>query len=139
MALDKNVSDFIAGLEGLAIGGVTMLGSEPAAPPADDALPVAWVKWPTIVGRPPATAAVNSAIRKTFFQAVLVVAYAFARPGELDDHFDALMTLGLAVQDALDTADIGFRLNYEIAIDKRVKAGGESFYGVAAVVATGER
>lgn len=130
---DRDIADFIAGLEGLSIAGVTMLSAEPESAPADNDLPCGWVMLPTIIGGPPLTA-MNSAIRPVSYRALLVVVLALARQRRQKAYYDALMTAAAAVKDALDAAQIGFRLNYEMALDKKIQAGSETFYGLAVVV-----
>lgn len=133
----SDIETFIAGLESLSIPGVTLLDDEPANAPADGDLPVAWVALPTIIGQPPTTL-MNSAIRARRFRALLLCAVAYARQDEQKARYGALMTAGNSVATALDGAQIGFRLEYEIAIDRKVNVGGATFFGVAAVV-TGAR
>lgn len=132
-----SIATFIAGLEALTIEGVTMLDDEPTTAPTDSTLPVAWVALPTIIGRPPTTL-VNSAIRPRRYRALILVAVAYARQDEQKDRYEALMAAGNNVAAALDEAQIGFRLEYEIAIDRKVSVGGSTYYGIAAVV-SGER
>ncbi len=133
----SDIEAFIAGLEALAIDGVTMLDDEPSAAPGDRFLPVAWVALPTIIGQAPTTM-MNSAIRPRRYRALILSAVAYARQDEQKQRYAALMATGQAIASALDAAQIGYRLEYEIAIDRKVSAGGETFYGVAAVV-TGTR
>ena len=135
--MTNEITDFVAGLEALSIDGVTMLGSEPASVPSDSALPVAWVALPTIIGLPPTTV-MNSAIRPRRYRALILVAVAYDRQDEQKDRYTALMATGQNVEAALDAASFGFRLEYEIAIDRKISAGGSTFFGVAALV-TGER
>lgn len=129
----REIGDFITGLEGLTISGVTMQAAKPADPPADDELPLAWVEAPTIIGREPTTLT-NSAIRPLNYRAAILLPVAYARKDELDDVRDTLRTHANALQAALDAADIGFRLTYEIALERKIQAGGETFYGIAAVI-----
>lgn len=131
----SDITTFIAGLEALDIDGVTMLDKEPLEKP--DGLPVAWVALPTIIGQPPQTIA-NSAIRQRRYRALVLVAVELVRQGEQKEHFDALLAYGQAVATALDAAQFGYRLEYEIAVDRAVKIGTENYYGIAAVV-TGDR
>jgi hypothetical protein len=132
-----DIGTFVSGLEGLAIPGVTMLDAEPVTAPVANVLPVAWIALPTIIGREPVTA-MNSAIRPVAYRALLLVLVALARQREQKEYYAALLARAVAVQDALDAADTGFRLSYEIAVDKKLQAGSETFYGIAALV-TGER
>lgn len=132
-----DLTAFIDGLEALAITGVTMLDEEPASPPSDSALPVAWVERPTIIGRPSQTWQ-NSVARPYQYRAALVVAVVPSRQDRIRDHRDDLMTHGLNVAAALDGAAFGFRISYELAVEAKVDAAGTTFFGVAAVV-TGER
>ena len=129
----RDIADFITGLEGLAIAGVTMLAGEPETAPAENELPAGWVMLPTIIGGPPVTVA-NSAIRPISYRALLVVVLALGRQRQQKAYHDALMATATAVRDALDAAQIGFRLSYEMALDKKIQAGSETFYGIAAVV-----
>lgn len=132
-----DLTDFIDGLEALTIAGVTMLGEEPAEAPKDSALPVAWVERPTLIGQPSQTWQ-NSVARPYQYRAALVVAAALSRQDRIRDHRDDLMTIGLNVASALDSAAFDFRLSYELAVEAKIDAAGTTFFGVAAVV-TGER
>ncbi|MFW6182850.1 MAG: hypothetical protein ACOC8X_03565 [Chloroflexota bacterium] len=132
-----DITTFVAGLEALEPSGITMLNDEPTAPPPDNELSVAWVALPTIIGQPPTTV-INSSVRPIRFRALILVAVAYARQDEQKERFGALVAAAQDLQAALDGADIGFRLSYEIAIDRTVKIGGDSFFGLAAIV-TGER
>lgn len=131
--MTKSIGTFITGLEGLTVSGVTMQASAPTAPVAAGSLPLSWVEAPTIIGRAPTTLT-NSAIRPRSFRAAVLLIVVVARQGQLETYRDTLRTHGNSLQAALDAADIGFRLTYEIALEKKIQAGGETYYGVAAVV-----
>jgi hypothetical protein len=132
-----DLEDFIAGLRALTIENVTMLGSKPSQTPSDGVLPVAWVDIPTIIGAPPTTM-FNNTIRPMRYRALILIAVAYDRMDEQVDREDALMAVGKALKTSLDASSFGFRLEYEIAINRKVNIGSDSFYGVAAVI-TGER
>lgn len=133
-----DIEDFLSGLQNLTYPGVNMLDEVPDAAPTGAQLPAGYLDMPTIIGRT-STTLINSAIRPRQFRCALAVLYTTAESNVHSKQIrDELVTLGKGIANTLDAADIGFRLSYEIVVDRKLSVAGKPFHGIAAVI-TGER
>lgn len=133
-----DIEDFLDGLQGLTYTGINMLDEVPDEAPTGADLPAAWLDLPTIMGRPPTTL-INSAVRPRQYRVMIFLVHSPAQNNEHSKETrDALITLSKTIAATLDGADIGFRLSYEVTVDRKLSVAGKPYHGIAALI-TGER